>query len=113
MAAVSNMPEMIWQEVTVRARHRVSLEPTFCHQKAASKPLKDAFYAILVRKIKNFPRSDPALVTINSSLVPIIPIAYCLLPIRLKTGRVTLGSQIPRGLKQGIRKNSHRNICAS
>jgi hypothetical protein len=42
------------------ARHHVLLEATFCHQKAASKPLKDAFYASLFSEIKQLSRSDQA-----------------------------------------------------
>ena len=57
------VPDVARQEVAVGARHRVSLEATFCHQKAASKPIKHAFYAILVREIKNLRQSDPALVS--------------------------------------------------
>jgi hypothetical protein len=40
----------------------VSLEATFCDQKAGSKPLKDAFYASLFSEIKQLPGSDPAYV---------------------------------------------------
>jgi len=37
------------------------LEPVFLVQKAASKPQKDAFYAILPCQINIFPWSDPEL----------------------------------------------------
>jgi hypothetical protein len=43
----------------VSRRHRVSLEAHFHRQKAASKPLKDAFYVMFGCEIKKLPWSDP------------------------------------------------------
>ena len=59
MAAVSDVPDITRQEVTVRARHRSFLEIAFRRQKATSKSLDDAFYAILYCQIKKLTRSDP------------------------------------------------------
>jgi hypothetical protein len=56
---MSDVPDVSGQEMAVSALHHVSLEATFCDQKAASKPSRDAFYAILVREIKKLCRSDP------------------------------------------------------
>jgi len=46
--------------VAVSTWHLVSLEAHFHRQKAASKPLKDAFYATFGCAIKKLPWSDPA-----------------------------------------------------
>jgi hypothetical protein len=59
MTAVSYVPDVSRQEIAVGAWHHVSLEATFCHKKAASKPSKDAFYAILIRESKKLRRSEP------------------------------------------------------
>jgi hypothetical protein len=60
MAAVSNMPDMPWQEVAVGARHRVSLEARFQRQKGASKLLNGAFYVTLLCKINQLCRPGVA-----------------------------------------------------
>jgi hypothetical protein len=56
---MSDVPNVTREEVTVRARHRIFLEGSFSRQKAASKLLNDAFYALLSRETKNLRRSDP------------------------------------------------------
>jgi hypothetical protein len=47
MAAVSDMPDVVGQEVAVCSRHRFSLEDAFLVQKTTSKLLNNAFYATL------------------------------------------------------------------
>ena len=44
---MGHVPDVAWQEMAVRARHRFFLEGPFHGQKAASKLLNDAFYAYL------------------------------------------------------------------
>ena len=44
---VPNVPNITRDKITIRSRHRLFLEAHFQRQKAASKPLKDAFYATL------------------------------------------------------------------
>jgi hypothetical protein len=41
---MSDVPDMAWQKMTVRARHRFLLEGPFHGQKAAFKLFNDAFY---------------------------------------------------------------------
>src|SRR5262244_4142586 len=78
---MSDVPDVSGQEIAIGAWHHVSLEATFCDQKAEPNPLRqrlerferseaierlerlslrpnDAFYAILVREIKKLCRSD-------------------------------------------------------
>jgi hypothetical protein len=54
------VPDGPWQKVAVGARHRLFLEAYSRRQNEASKPLKDAFYAMLVCEINNLSWSDPA-----------------------------------------------------
>jgi len=79
---MSDVPDVSGQEIAIGACHHVSLEATFCDQKAEPNPLRqrlerferseaiermerlsvrpnEAFYAILVREIKKLCRSDP------------------------------------------------------
>jgi hypothetical protein len=58
MAAVGDVPDVAWQKVAMSTWHCGSLEARFRCQKAASKPFKDAFYAMLVCEINKFPWSD-------------------------------------------------------
>src|SRR5687768_7382997 len=57
MTAVSDVPDVSGYKMTVSTRHLFSLKALkahFCRQKLASKPLKDAFYAMLVCEINYF-----------------------------------------------------------
>ena len=49
MAAVGNVPDAIGQEVTIGARHRLSLAVPFQTEKACSKVSTDAFYSMFGR----------------------------------------------------------------
>ena len=60
MTAMSDVPDVTREKMTVCARHRFSLEVAFRLQKVAAKLLNDAFYAILCCQIKKLPWSDPA-----------------------------------------------------
>jgi hypothetical protein len=59
MAAVSDVPNVTREKMTVCARHRFSLEVAFRLQKAAAKLLNNAFYAILYCQIKKLPWPTP------------------------------------------------------
>ena len=54
------MPNVAREKVAVGAWHCVFLEVAFSVQKATSKLLNNAFYAILAFQIKRLPWSDPA-----------------------------------------------------
>jgi hypothetical protein len=47
VAAMGDVPDVTGQEMAIGARHRLSLEVAFRLQKATSKLLNDAFYAII------------------------------------------------------------------
>jgi hypothetical protein len=49
MAAVGNVPDVTGQEVTIGARHRLSLAVPFQTEKACSKVSTDAFYSMFGR----------------------------------------------------------------
>jgi hypothetical protein len=49
MAAVGNVPDVTGQEVTIGARHRLSLALPFQTEKACSKVSTDAFYSMFGR----------------------------------------------------------------
>jgi hypothetical protein len=53
------VPDVAWQKVAMSTWHCDSLEARFRRQKAASKPFKDAFYAMLVCEINKFPLVRP------------------------------------------------------
>jgi hypothetical protein len=59
------VPDVARKKIAVSARHPLFLEAHFRRQKAASKPLKDAFYATFICKINKFPWSDPELVSMS------------------------------------------------
>jgi hypothetical protein len=59
MAAVRDVPDVTWQEVTACSWHRFPLRGHFSGQKVSSKLKNDAFYAILCLQIRNLSRSDP------------------------------------------------------
>jgi len=54
-----DVPNAARYKVAVSPWHLVSLEAHFHRQKAASKPLKDAFYATFGCEIKKLPWYDP------------------------------------------------------
>jgi hypothetical protein len=58
MAPVSDVPDVSRQEVTVRARHRFSLEASFQRQKGTSKLLSNGFHGTLYCQIKKLPWTD-------------------------------------------------------
>ena len=49
MAAVGNVPDVTGQEVTIGARHRLSLAVPFQTERACSKVSTDAFYSMFGR----------------------------------------------------------------
>jgi hypothetical protein len=59
VAAMGDVPDVTGQEMAIGARHRLSLEVAFRLQKATSKLLNDAFYAIIYCYIKKLSWSDP------------------------------------------------------
>ena len=71
MAAVCDMPDVTWQESDGLLVASSFLEPVFSVQKAASKPQKDAFYAILRYQINIFPWSDPELDFPTPAITPL------------------------------------------
>ena len=54
------MPDVPRQEVTIRARHRLSLKRMFQREKATAKLFNDAYFANLYRGINTLHGSDPS-----------------------------------------------------